>query len=75
MSQYDEEECTLPMCVHLDAAKHGCDHLDAVKRTCIHLKKGRLVRPGSLLITPLKTPVCDAASRVSHSHGLRAESP
>ncbi|GFV29458.1 hypothetical protein TNCV_2022151 [Trichonephila clavipes] len=33
IGQYHEDECTLPMCVHHDAAKHGCDHLDVVNRT------------------------------------------
>ncbi|GFY19743.1 hypothetical protein TNCV_4649151 [Trichonephila clavipes] len=25
MGQYDNDECTLPMWIHHDAAKHGCD--------------------------------------------------
>ncbi|GFX82753.1 hypothetical protein TNCV_1194281 [Trichonephila clavipes] len=50
MGQYDEDECTLPMCVHHIAAKHGCDHLDAVNRTCIHLKKCLAIRASRFVI-------------------------
>ncbi|GFU57715.1 hypothetical protein TNCV_3638671 [Trichonephila clavipes] len=38
MGQYDEDKCTLPMCVHHNGAKHGCNHLDAVSRMQIGLQ-------------------------------------
>ncbi|GFX46994.1 hypothetical protein TNCV_316171 [Trichonephila clavipes] len=33
MSQYADDEYTLPMCVHHDASKHVCDHLDTANKT------------------------------------------
>ncbi|GFU74332.1 hypothetical protein TNCV_2445071 [Trichonephila clavipes] len=68
MGQYDEDKCTLSMCVHQDAAKHGWDHLYAANRTWIHPKKWRLaIRPPRFVVdyTIEDTPVCDAASRVA----------
>ncbi|GFY05376.1 hypothetical protein TNCV_2208211 [Trichonephila clavipes] len=60
------------MCVHHDAAKHGCDHLDAVNRTWIHLRKRCLAISGSLVpprfvvdYTIKDAPVCDASSKVA----------
>ncbi|GFV55602.1 hypothetical protein TNCV_1820891 [Trichonephila clavipes] len=57
--QYDDNECTLPMCVHRDASKHGRNHLRAVSKTWIHLEKK------SLLAISVPSPMCDAASRVA----------
>ncbi|GFV43285.1 putative transposable element [Trichonephila clavipes] len=55
----DRPVCTIPMCVHIDAAKHGCDYFDAVNKTCIYLKKLRLtIHACSLVVaTTLKTPL------------------
>ncbi|GFU30649.1 hypothetical protein TNCV_3031601 [Trichonephila clavipes] len=68
MGQYDDDESTLLMCVHHDAAKHGCDYLGAVNRTCIHLKKSRLAIRGSKFVvdhTIEDAPVRHAAPRVA----------
>ncbi|GFV01950.1 hypothetical protein TNCV_4979011 [Trichonephila clavipes] len=56
------------MCVHHDAAKHGCDHLDVVNRNWIHLKKGCLATRTSRFVVDHifeDAPICDAASRVT----------
>ncbi|GFW57145.1 hypothetical protein TNCV_540621 [Trichonephila clavipes] len=45
MGQHGDDEYTLPVYIHHDAAKHGCNRLDAVNRTWIPLKKGRLTIP------------------------------
>ncbi|GFX91755.1 hypothetical protein TNCV_3529541 [Trichonephila clavipes] len=68
MSQDEDDECMLPMCVHHDPAKHGFDHLDAVKRTWIHQIKSRLtIREHRFVVnhTIEDAPVHGAASRVS----------
>ncbi|GFX36305.1 hypothetical protein TNCV_4932181 [Trichonephila clavipes] len=68
MGQYDDDECTLPMCFHHNAAKHGYDHFDAVNRTWIHLKEERLVICAPKFIidhTIEDAPVCDAVSKVA----------
>ena len=38
MSQYDDVECTLTMCILHNATKQKYDYLDAVNRIKIHLK-------------------------------------
>ncbi|GFS71851.1 hypothetical protein TNCV_3715221 [Trichonephila clavipes] len=64
--QYDDEECTLPMCVHHHTAKHGCDHLDTINRIWIHLKKYNLtIRAPRFILDHTIESVCDAASRES----------
>ncbi|GFX27044.1 hypothetical protein TNCV_439501 [Trichonephila clavipes] len=66
MGQYDDDECTLPMCIHHDTAKHGCDHLEAIHRTWIHLKESHLtIRALRFVVdhTIEEASVCDAASR------------
>ncbi|GFW40602.1 hypothetical protein TNCV_4824381 [Trichonephila clavipes] len=65
MGQYDDYECTLPLCVHQDAAKHGCDLLNTVNRTWIHLKKLRLAILVPRFVVDCTTEdahVCDAES-------------
>ncbi|GFW88867.1 hypothetical protein TNCV_2683011 [Trichonephila clavipes] len=75
MGQYDDDECTLPMCVHLDATEHGCNHLDAVKRTWIHLKKRRLVirAPRFVEGSELANMVANDAKRVAKVAKLAAK--
>ncbi|GFV57077.1 hypothetical protein TNCV_2932001 [Trichonephila clavipes] len=36
MGQYDDDECTLLMCVHHDAVKHVSDHPDAIDSPEMH---------------------------------------
>ncbi|GFY24180.1 hypothetical protein TNCV_1012331 [Trichonephila clavipes] len=68
MGQYDDDECMLPMDVHLDATGHGCDHLDAVNSAWIQLEVSCLsIRtPGFIVdLTAENAHICDAASRVA----------
>ncbi|GFX78864.1 hypothetical protein TNCV_4158341 [Trichonephila clavipes] len=66
MGQYDDDECSLPMCVHHNTAKYGYNHLDAVNRTWIHLKKRYFtIRAPKFVVEHAieDAPVCDVASR------------
>ncbi|GFV91843.1 hypothetical protein TNCV_2975151 [Trichonephila clavipes] len=68
MGQYDDDECTLSICFHHDAAKHGCDYLDTVNRTWCHLKKGHFaIRAPRIVVdhTINDVPVCVAALRLA----------
>ncbi|GFX11213.1 hypothetical protein TNCV_4424721 [Trichonephila clavipes] len=46
--QYDNNECTLPMCVHHNATEHGGDHLDAhglrAESPCCSKRRRHVVR-------------------------------
>ncbi|GFU30635.1 hypothetical protein TNCV_3438031 [Trichonephila clavipes] len=77
MGQYDDDESTLLMCVHHDAAKHGCDYLGAVNRTWIHLKNHLAIRGSKFVVdhTIEDAPVRHAAPGGSSSLSLQAENP
>ncbi|GFW52746.1 hypothetical protein TNCV_2393261 [Trichonephila clavipes] len=68
MGQYDDDKCTLPMCIRHNCSKHGCEHLDALNRIWIYLKKLCLaIREARFVVDQSieDAPVCDVASWVA----------